>query len=183
MVSVALAAIGVLQLLLVFVIEQSTVLRRLTKRVFLQAKDDFPDIKGLFGDTDGTVAEDVLRVTDLIFGLLGSALNLVVGAAIAIAIGVIGSETRQRPSWMVIGAYVAGVICLAFLIVLLVMIMDRQVQDHARWKRTPSNRVKRSIRNALSLRTPCSYKLIVLLTSAYLLAISSQYTDSPHVMH
>jgi hypothetical protein len=186
MVPVSLAVIGLVQLLAIFALERTTVLRHLSRRVFLEEKDEFPDIKDLFGDTSETVkaqTEDVLRVTDLISGLFGSALNLVVGTAIAIAIGVIGSQTHQRPGWMVILAYVAGGICLASLVLLLVMILRGKVQDHAGWKRVPDSKVCKWIRNAISPRTPDLYKLIVLVTSAYLLVISSQYVDPAQVVH
>lgn len=187
MVAVWLAAIGLAQLLLTFALEQSTILRRLSRRVFLQAKNEFPDIKDLFGDRAGTKeaeqTEDVLRITDLISSLLGSALNLTVGAAIAIAIGVIGTQTRQHPGWKMVGAYVAGGLCVVFLIVLLLMILNRQVQDHAGWKRIPDNNLVKLARNVISPRTPALYKLIVLITSAYLLVISSQYVDPAQVVH
>jgi hypothetical protein len=50
MVSLALAAVGLLQLLAIFVTDRSTVLRRLAQRTFLQAKDPFGGISDLFGD-------------------------------------------------------------------------------------------------------------------------------------
>ena len=184
MVAVSLAIVGLLQLLLTFGLERTSVLPRLSRRVFLQAKDSFPDIKDLFGDTPGTTeaaqTDDVLRVTDLISALLGSALNLLVGAAVAIAIGIIGTQTHQHPGWMVAGAYVAAGICVIALVTLLIMILLRQVQDHAKWKRIPRKRVVKAARNALSLRTPASYKLVVLISSGYLLGISSQYTTPMH---
>jgi hypothetical protein len=187
MVAVSLAVVGLVQLLLTFGLERTTVLRRLSKRVFLQAKDAFPDIKDLFGDTADTPeavqTNDVLRVTDLISALLGSALNLVVGGAVALAIAVIGTQTHQQPAWMVTGAYVAAGICLIALIALLAMILLREVQDHAKWNRIPRKRAVRGVRNALSLHTPDSYKLIVLITSGYLLAVSSQYSDPTRIIH
>jgi uncharacterized membrane protein YcjF (UPF0283 family) len=187
MTAVSLAIVGLLQLLLTFGLERSTILSRLSRRVFLQAKDSFPEITDLFGDKPGTTEADqtdsVLRVTDLISALLGSALSLMVGAAVAIAIGVIGTQTHQHPAWMVAGAYVAAGICLIALITLLIMILLREVQDHAKWKRIPRKRTVRAVRNALSLRTPDSYKLIVLITSGYLVGISSQYFDPTHMLH
>lgn len=187
MVPGSLAAISLLQLLLIFALERTTVLRRLTKRVFLEVKDSFGDIGGLFGDEAGSVeatrTEDVLRITDLISALFGSALNLVVGAAAAIAVAVIGTQTRQRPTWMVTGAYIAGGVCVAALIVLLVMILLKQVQDHANWRRVPRNVLLRGARNAVSPRTPDFYKLIVLVTSGYLLVVAGQYAGSGPGLH
>ncbi|MHB1820657.1 MAG: hypothetical protein ACYCO9_21860 [Streptosporangiaceae bacterium] len=158
----SLAAIRRWQLLLIFALERTSVLRRLTKRVFLQVKDSFADISGLFGDEPGSAeadrTEDVLRVTDLISALFGSALNLVVGAAAAIAI--IGTQTHQRPEWMVAGAYPGG-ICVVGLIVLHAVILLGQVRDYAGRSRVPRSRLLRGVRNAVSPRTPGLYKLIV----------------------
>jgi hypothetical protein len=171
MVAVALAAVSLAQLLLVLVLELSPAMRNLTESVFRQSKARITDIAGLSDDqTDG-----VLRVTDLVTGLLGSGLNLLVGGLVAIATGIIGNSTHQRPPALVIGAYVAGGVCVAFLIVMLVLIVINQVQDYAKWNTPPKHWLSRAIRNALSPRTPYFYKLIVLVTSICLLVIASRY--------
>lgn len=74
---------------------------------------------------------------------------------------------------MVAGAYVAAGIWLIALITLLIMILLREVQDHASWKRIPRKRTVRAVRKGLSLRTPDASKLIVLITSG---------TDQPRSM-
>ena len=171
MVAVALAAVSLAQLLLVLALELSSVMRSLTKSVFLQSKGTISEI----ADLSYEAAEGVLRLTDLVTGLLGSGLNLFVGGMVAIATGIIGNETRQRPPWLVGCAYVAGGICLAGLIVMLVLIVNNKVRDYAKWKETPKRWLMRAIRNALSPRTPYFYKLVVLATSIGLLLISSHY--------
>lgn len=180
MVPVLLALVSLGQLVLIFALEQSKLLRVASKKVFLTAKDKFDDIKHLFGDVSDTQesinTEAVLRVTELISRLFSSALNLAVGAAVAVAVAFMGGRTAQRP-WMVASAYLAGGLCLVALVVLTVTIVIGQVQDHANWTKTPNTWLMRSVRNALSPRTPTSYKLIVLITSSWVLVISSMYVD------
>ncbi|MCV7298156.1 hypothetical protein H7J93_00700 [Mycobacterium barrassiae] len=50
MVPVLLALVSLGQLVLIFALEQSKLLRVASKKVFLTAKDKFDDIKHLFGD-------------------------------------------------------------------------------------------------------------------------------------
>src|ERR1700733_5353514 len=181
MTSTYLAVVGITHLAIVYLLELTPALRSLTKRVFLGLKDGYSDIKDTFSDELGSAGanrtDDVLRITDLISSLFASALGLLVGAIINITVGVIGTRTRQKLGWPVDGSYVAGGVCVAFLIVMLVMVLLKKIQDYAKWKRAPKTALVRAIRNGLSLRTPSSYRLIVLVTSCYLVLAASKYQN------
>jgi hypothetical protein len=186
MVAVYLASVSLLQLAALFVLERTRTLSRLTERVFLHAKDSYPGIKDLFGDVPGSSPAanmvDVLRVTDLISGLFGGAMNLLTGAAVGIAIGIIGTNTRQGNGGLVTGAYIAGAICVVSLIVLLVVVLADKERDYPPWAKVPKTALVRAVRKGLSPRTPYFYKLIVLITSGYLVVAASLYTDPTQVV-
>jgi hypothetical protein len=195
MTSIYLAVVGIIQLVVIFLLERTHLLRHLTELIFLDQKNEYPSIKNEFGDVTGSHeadrTADVLRITDLISALFASAVGLLVGAIINITVGVIGTRTRQKLGWPVDGSYVAGGICVAFLIVMLIMILKKEVQDHAKWEKDPGDRWKkdrakklaRAIRNGLSLRTPTSYRLIVLVTSCYLILATGLYQNVTPVGH
>jgi hypothetical protein len=181
MTSSYLAAVGIIQLVIIYLLERTHLLRRLTKIIFLDLKNSYPNLKQCFDDVSGSPGadrtEDVLRITDLISALSASALGLLVGAIINFTVGVIGTRTRQKLGWPVDGSYVAGGICVAFLIAMLIMILQKEVQDHAKWEKEPQSKLGKAIRNGLSLRTPASYRLIAFVTSCYLVLAASLYQN------
>jgi hypothetical protein len=187
MTSTYLVVVGIIQLAVVYLLELTPLLHRLTKLVFLSLKDGSSEIKDLFSDDLGSAGanrtDDVLRITDLTSALFASALGLLVGAIINITVGVIGTRTRQKLGWPVDGSYVAGGICIAALGLMLIMILVKEIQDHAKWDRIPSTKLGMAIRNGLSFRTPSSYRLIVLVTSVFLVIATSQYQNAASAGH
>jgi hypothetical protein len=177
--STYLVAVGIIQLGIIYLLELTGFLRYLTRNIFLDLKQGYPNIENLFDNTAGTVGshrtDDVLRITNLVSALFASAAGLLVGAITAVTIGIIGTRTRQKVGWSVDGAYIAGGICVAFLFIMLIAMLLKKVQDHAEWKNPPKGPVSRFVRNGLSLRTPNSYRLILLVTSCYLVLATSQY--------
>ena len=178
MTAIYIAVVGVLQVLMLYVIERVGLIARIRKNIFYDKTKDHSSISCFFDadhDPQHDRANDVLRINETASAVVTNGISLFATGVTALAIGVLGTRMNQDRAWAVDGSYLAAALCVMALITLLVFVASRNVYDYPKWKSIPHSKLIRAFRKAVSLRTPGPYRVVLLTTSIFVLCASAFY--------